>query len=168
MLFYQKLHWNLQVSTLTISTLTMPRRLPPTFGNPDESPGWVLVMAANAWQRRLRSALDELGLTPVQSSLLAAVVWLNRDDTPVTQTRLARHARTDPMMASQVLRALETKKLIRRLPHPSDTRARTLRPTARGRKLAREAAYAADRVDREFFEAVGDPSRLRGQLSELL
>ena len=146
----------------------MPRRLPSSFGSPEESPGWVLVMAANAWQRRLRAALEPLALTPAQASLLAAVVRLGRDDAPVTPTRLARHARTDPMMTSQVLRALEGKKLVRRLTHPTDTRARLLRPTARGRKLAREAAFAAERVDREFFEGLGDPSRLRGQLTELL
>ena len=146
----------------------MPRRLPSSFGSPDESPGWVLCMAAHAWQRRLRAALEPLALTPAQASLLAAVVWLGRDDAPLTQTRIARHARTDPMMTSQVLRALEGKKLVRRLPHPSDTRARLLRPTARGRKLAREAAFATERVDREFFESLGDPGRLRGQLSELL
>lgn len=146
----------------------MPRKLPAAFAAPAESPGWLLTLAANAWQRQVRRALEPLGLTPVQSTILQAVAWLSRDGEPVIQTRVARHARTDLMMTSQVLRALERRKLVRRLSHPDDERAKVLRATARGRKLAREAAFAAERIDREFFEAVGDVGRLRVSLGELL
>src|SRR5918992_997437 len=80
----------------------------------------------------------------------------------------ARRARADAMMTSQVLRALERRKLVRRVPHPSDTRARVLRPTAAGRKLARQAAYLVDDADRAFFEAVGaDRARLAEALGAL-
>ena len=145
----------------------MPRRLPSSFSTPDDSPGWTLWIVANAWQRELKRALAPLGLTPVQATILESVAWLSRDNDPITQTRVARHARTDVMMTSQVLRALEAKKLIRRVPHPTDERAKLLKSTARGRKLAREAAFAGERVDREFFEAVGDVERFRGMLSNL-
>jgi MarR family transcriptional regulator, organic hydroperoxide resistance regulator len=141
----------------------MAPRLPSQFSDPDQSPGNLLVQVTAAWQRRQRAALSELGLTHPQFLILAAAAWLTRDGEPVTQVRLARHARTDPMMTSQLVRALEEKKLLRRSEDPSDSRAKLVRATARGRKLARQAVVIADRVDREFFE----PADGRALLQEL-
>jgi DNA-binding MarR family transcriptional regulator len=141
----------------------MAPRLPSQFSDPDQSPGNLLVQVTAAWQRRQRAALSELGLTHPQFLILAAAAWLTRDGEPVTQVRLARHARTDPMMTSQLVRALEEKKLLRRSEYPSDSRAKLVRATARGRKLARQAVVIADRVDREFFE----PADGRALLQEL-
>jgi DNA-binding MarR family transcriptional regulator len=146
----------------------VPKRLPRLFADPGESPGFLLWQAANRWQQRQRAALTPLGLTPVQFVLLASVAALADDDTPVTQARIARHTRADAMMTSQVIRGLERRKLVRRVPHPSDTRARVLRPTAAGRKLARQAAYLVDEADRAFFEAIGaDRVRLGEALGAL-
>jgi DNA-binding MarR family transcriptional regulator len=146
----------------------MPKRLPRLFADPAESLGFLLWQAANRWQQRQRAALAAVALTPVQFVLLAAVAALTEDDAPVTQARVARHARADAMMTSQVVRALERRKLVRRVPHPTDTRARVLRPTAAGRKLARRAAYLVDEADRAFFDSVGaDRTRLAEALGAL-
>jgi DNA-binding MarR family transcriptional regulator len=147
----------------------VPRRLPRLFAAPDESPGHLLWLAANHWQQRQRAALAALGLSHVQFLLLAGVVALAEGDEPVTQAALARHAHTDAMMTSQVVRALERRKLVRRVPHPGDARARALRPTAAGRRLARQAAYVVDDVDRAFFDALGtDRARLAAMLGLLV
>src|ERR671914_2716841 len=143
----------------------MPKRLPRLFTAPGESPGFRLWQAANRWQQRQRAALAPVGLTPVQFVLLASVAALAEDDAPLTRPRVARHARADAMMTSQVIRALERRKLVRRVAHPTDTRARVLRPTAAGRKLARRAAYVVDDADRAFFEAIGAH---RARLAEAL
>lgn len=147
----------------------MPRRLPALFGDPDASAGFLLWQAANAWQRRQRAALKPLALSPVQFALLAGVTWLADREPPVSQIKLARHARTDPMMTSQVVRALQQRKLVRRVPHPGDPRARALLPTAAGRRLARQAIYVVERADQEFFDALGgDAGRLATMLKTLL
>lgn len=146
----------------------MPKRLPRLFAAPDESPGFLLWRAANRWQQRQRAALAPLGLTHVQFVLLAGVVVLADQGATVTQAAVARHAHADAMMTSQVLRALERRKLVRRVPHPTDSRARVLRPTAAGRRLARQAAYVVDDADRAFFESLGgDRARLVGMLGGL-
>jgi DNA-binding MarR family transcriptional regulator len=147
----------------------MPRRLPSIFGSPDASTGFLLWQAANGWQRRQRAALKPLGLSHVQFVLLTGVVWLADHDAPVSQIKLARHARTDPMMTSQVLRSLQERKLVRRSAHPTDTRARALLPTAAGRRLAREAIYVVERADQEFLAPLGaDAARLGGMLKALI
>lgn len=147
----------------------MPRRLPALFGSPDASTGFLLWRAANRWQRRQRAALRPLGLSHVQFVLLAGVVWLADHDRPVSQVKLARYARTDAMMTSQVLRALQERKLVRRGPHPHDTRAKALLPTAAGRRLVRAAIFVVERADQEFLAPLGaDAARLGAMLCTVL
>jgi DNA-binding MarR family transcriptional regulator len=100
--------------------------------------------------------------------LLASVTSLAEQDEPVTQVMLARHAGTDVMTTSQILRTLEKKKLVRRTDHPTDSRAFALRPTAAGRRLARQLIHLVERADQEFFEPLGgDASRFAASLRQL-
>jgi len=120
------------------------------FTDAADSPGLMLWRVTNAWQATQRAALAPFRLTHVQFVLLASLSWL-APDTPVTQRALAAHAHTDPMMTSQVLRALETKGLIRRAAHPDDGRARALTVTPQGAALANAANAAVENADRTFF-----------------
>ncbi|HEY2795989.1 MAG TPA: MarR family transcriptional regulator, partial [Micromonosporaceae bacterium] len=98
-------------------------RLATAFSSPDDSPGFLLWRVTNRWQQAQRAALKPLGLTHVQFVLLATLAWTSADG-PVTQRDLAEAAATDPMMTSQVLRALEARGLVERASHPGDGRAR--------------------------------------------
>jgi DNA-binding MarR family transcriptional regulator len=92
---------------------------------PGDSPGFLLWRTTLRWQRVMTGALRPLGLTHVQFVVLASTWWLTHValEAP-TQRRLADQAGTDPMMTSQVLRALEAKNLLTRSADPTDARAR--------------------------------------------
>lgn len=140
------------------------------FEHADESPGLVLWQVTNRWQAAVRAALAPFDLTHVQFVLLAALTWLagRSGGEPVTQRDLADHACTDPMMTSQVLRALEQKGLLERRDHPTDRRARSLIPTETGAALANRAVVAVETCDREFFAPLGEHSaRFTGALLRL-
>jgi DNA-binding MarR family transcriptional regulator len=138
------------------------------FADADESPGLALWRVTNAWQAAQRAALRPFGLTHVQFVLLASLTWLNQD-APVRQRDLARHACTDPMMTSQVLRALEDKRLVDRRSHPRDRRARALVVTAEGARLANQAIAVVEDVDRRFFAPLdADRTTLTRLLTRLL
>lgn len=141
-----------------------------SFGDAEESPGLLLWRVTHAWQAAQRAALRPFDLTHVQFVLLASLTWLAVDPArPVTQRDLARHAGTDPMMTSQVLRALEGKLLVERRSHPSDARARSLVPTPAGAALANRAVRAVEETDARFFGPLGDGSaELVGLLHGLL
>jgi DNA-binding MarR family transcriptional regulator len=125
------------------------------FSDAADSPGLLLWQVTNRWQAAQRAALKPIGLTHVQFVLLASLAYLDVAG-PVTQKQLADHAVADAMMTSQVLRALEQRRLVRREPHQSDGRARALAVTDDGRALANRAVVAVEACDREFFSRLGD------------
>ncbi|MCX4092328.1 MarR family winged helix-turn-helix transcriptional regulator [Nocardia sp. alder85J] len=133
-------------------------RLRTEFDSADESPGLLLWQVTNRWQAAQRAALAPFGLTHVQFVLLASLTYLAAaaHTDHVQQRDLAAHAATDPMMTSQVLRALEQKGLIERRDHPADRRAKSLVPTESGVALANRAIAAVESCDREFFGPLGD------------
>jgi DNA-binding MarR family transcriptional regulator len=130
------------------------RRLESEFASAEESVGLLLWQVTNRWQSAQRAALKPFDLTHVQFVLLASLTWLQADG-PVTQRELAAHAYTDPMMTSQVLRALQQRALVTREPHPEDGRAWAVRATRAGAALANRANSAVEACDREFFGGLG-------------
>jgi DNA-binding MarR family transcriptional regulator len=138
---------------------------------PDRSPGFLLWHATLRWQRAVAASLAPLDLTHVQFVLLASTWWLNEHGERPSQVALAAHAGTDVKMTSQAIRSLERKGLVEREIDPVDTRARRLRVTRRGGRLAPRAIAAVERVDAEFFaetepEAAVDLLRTLARRSE--
>ncbi|MFT6581349.1 MAG: MarR family winged helix-turn-helix transcriptional regulator [Alphaproteobacteria bacterium] len=85
--------------------------------------GFLLLRAANMWQRRMRKLLKPFDLTVTQYLLLSGLKALQEPSSAsVSQATLARHCRTDPMMTSQVLRVLKNSALIRRTSDADDGR----------------------------------------------
>lgn len=123
---------------------------------PAASPGFVLWHATLAWQRALGAVLAPLELTHVQFVLLACTWWLSEHGEVPNQLTLARQAGTDIKMTSQVVRKLEAKGLIEREIDPADTRARRLRPTPAGVRLAQRAITAVEDADERFFGVEAD------------
>ena len=130
------------------------RRLASAHAEAADSPGLLLWQVTNRWQAAQRAALKPFDLTHVQFVLLASLTWLDSDG-PVTQKALAEHAATDPMMTSQVLRALAARGLVHRAAHPGDGRARALTVTDDGVALANRAVVAVEACDAAFFGPLG-------------
>lgn len=118
----------------------------------------MLWPVTNSWQREIRGALAPFDLTHVQFVLLAVLTTMD-GDAPVTQRDLSERAATDPMMTSQVLRALEEKGLVERNPHPTDRRARTLTTTLAGVTLVNRANASVEQADRAYSSALGSKGR---------
>ncbi len=149
----------------------MRRRTKPSFraSSAEESTGFLLWQVTTLWQRDIRAALKGLDLTHVQFVLLASLAWLERDGEPTSQVRLARHAKLDVTMTSQVLRTLEKKNLVVRGVHPRDPRAKVIALTPVGRALATKAVPAVDEADGRFFSSSSrDGAEINGILVDLI
>lgn len=123
----------------------------------NEDVGYIMWRVTNTWQRMLKQELQELDLTHVQFTLLRSCHVLNeREDVPgVTQIQIAQNVYIDPMMASEVLRTLEKKGFISRIPHPRDTRAKLIRLTETGEDVMYRANEIVTKADRLFFSKLG-------------
>jgi DNA-binding MarR family transcriptional regulator len=133
---------------------------------PATSPGFLLWHLTLAWQRAVTAVLEPLQLTHVQFVLLACTWWLESQGQVPNQLQLARQAGTDVKMTSQVVRRLEAKGLLQRQVDPDDSRARRLRLTAEGQRLAQRAIAAVEETDARFFGA--EATALTGMLQRLL
>lgn len=122
------------------------------FESSNDSPGFMLWRVTNQWQALMRSSLKEFGITHVQFVLLASLTW-SADENGITQSALSQLVQTDPMMVSQVLRALAEKGLVQRDPNPNDGRAMLVKATPAGMAVAREANQAVEAADAQFFGA---------------
>ena len=124
---------------------------------PETSPGFLLWKATLRWQRAIAAALAPWDLTHVQFVLLASDWWMATHGGAPNQLSLARQAGVDVKMASQVIRTLERKGLVRRSVDAADTRARRIEPTALGAEVAQASIEAVEAADRRFFARVEPP-----------
>lgn len=110
----------------------------------DASLGFQVNRTARALGHRLGAALQPHGLTPSQWVVLEHVT----QHPDRHQERLATDLGTDAATLVEVLRRLESRGLVERIPDPADRRRRLVRPTAHGdpsvgARLASEVNEAA-------------------------
>jgi MarR family transcriptional regulator, organic hydroperoxide resistance regulator len=129
------------------------------FDKAEDSTGFLLWQVTNLWQREIKKALEKYDLTHSQFVLLASIHWLTLTKQDVTQILLSTHTKIDPMTTSTVLRTLQTKGLIRRQEHSTDTRAKTVALTDSGQKVIKQAVKTIEQFDNAFFGLLGDKAK---------
>jgi len=120
----------------------------------EDSSGFLLWQVTNLWQREIKKALLPFNLTHSQFVILASMHWLTIQKAEVTQIVLSNHTKIDPMTTSQVLRALQKKEFISRQEHKTDTRAKTIEITEKGKKIIKKAVIAVENFDKDFFSTL--------------
>ena len=126
---------------------------------PEESSGFLLWQVTNLWQREIKKALEPYGLTHSQFVLMASIHWLTLHKQEVTQVVLSNHTKIDPMTTSTVLRTLQSKGLLQRQEHLTDTRAKTVGLTDNGKKIVKQAVKAVETFDKNFFATLRDKTK---------
>ena len=125
----------------------------------EESSGFLLWQVTNLWQREIRKALEQYGLTHSQFVLMASIHWLTLAKQEVTQVMLSAHTKIDPMTTSTVLRTLQQKGLVERKEHLTDTRAKTVALTEEGKKTVKKAVVTVEEFDARFFSLLEGKSK---------
>jgi len=133
----------------------MPKEIEFHFKSPNDSPGYLLGQLTMLWQRKQKKVLDPLNLTQTQFVLLAALGWLSKKSSSVTQIDIANQSNADRMMVSKVLRSLEEKGFITRQEHKTDTRAKAIQLTASGAVILQKALIEVENADVLFFSTLG-------------
>jgi DNA-binding MarR family transcriptional regulator len=130
-----------------------------SVATPEDSPGFLLWQVTTLWQRGIKKALDSIDITHPQFVILASILWLSGKKTGITQIELSQHSKIDPMTTSTIIRTLLRKKLIERMEHPTDTRAKIVVLTEKGKKVSSQAVKIIEKFDTAFFEPVAGASK---------
>jgi DNA-binding MarR family transcriptional regulator len=133
----------------------------PAFGfeKPEHSPGFILWQTMVIWQRLIKKALDPYNIPHAQFVILANVLWFEGMKQKPTQILIVRSTKLDKMTVSKSLKKLVTEGLIKRMEHKSDTRAKSVQLTAKGKAMASKLVPIIERVDEEFFALVGSKNQ---------
>lgn len=126
----------------------------------EDSSGFLLWQVTNLWQREIKKSLEPFDLTHSQFVLMASIHWLTLHKQDVTQILLSSHTKIDPMTTSTVLRTLQTKDFLQRKEHVTDTRAKTVELTEKGKKIIKQAVKTVETFDKTFFAVLGDKTQL--------
>jgi DNA-binding MarR family transcriptional regulator len=126
---------------------------------PGHSPGFLLWQTMVTWQRLVKKALDDQGISHAQFVILAILLWFEENQIQPNQVFIVNRSRLDKMTVSKSLKSLAQQGLVRRAEHQKDTRAKSVRLTDKGKSLARKLAPLVEKVDGEFFGGVSPGDR---------
>lgn len=139
-------------------------RLKTQFRSAEDSPGFLLWKASNHLQRLHGRCLADLDITPTQFSLMTCLVFLAQDG-EVTAARIVAHAGMDKMLVSDLIKALQKKRLLVKTKNAHDARSWLIEPTAKGVQLTNSAVARIEELDEAFFKPVRN---LKGLKKDLL
>lgn len=126
-----------------------------SLGAPENAVGFVLWRVFHRYQREVDRVLAPLDLTHLQFTTLALVAWHGQSGEATTQAELARSGDIHRMQLSLMLKALEAKGMVKRVPSPSDIRAKCVEMTATGISALRKALPAVIEVQQQMFGEKG-------------
>lgn len=168
------------VSFLIISTLTIFAHLlyfysevemeeqAKDYIKPDENNlSFLLWRIMRLWQRERQKFLDEYQTTVSQLELLGGIYYLNKHLGTVTQITLSQETGIDPMTTSTILRNLEKRGFVRRMPSKTDTRARVVETTSEGNALLFKAIEQMRDTEKELLTDINHEI-IKDELKKLL
>ena len=141
---------------------------PFSYQSADDATGFLIWKTHMLWHRAIKQSLKALDLTHTQYVVLANTQWLILKNGEVTQIEIAQHAQIDVMMTSNVIRTLEKKEILTRAEHQTDTRAKSVKLTRKGRAVLKKAVKKVEDFDREFFSPLKNASSFNKELLRLL
>jgi len=121
------------------------------FEKPEHSPGFLLWQTTIIWQRRIKKALDPYDISHAQFVILANVLWFEGINQIPTQILIVRSTKLDKMTVSKSLKKLVFQRLIKRVEHKDDTRAKSVYLTTKGKALISKLVPIVEKIDEEFF-----------------
>ena len=126
--------------------------------------GILLFVANRELERRAFDAVVAAGITDITLAQARVAARIGPNGSRVSD--LAEQARVTKQSAAFLVEQLETAGYVKRVPDPTDGRARLVRLTTRARRVARAADAEVQRVLKEWADHVGE-ERLR-QMHETL
>lgn len=135
--------------------------LPFGFDRPEDSPGFLLWQVTMVWQRKIKKALEEHDISHAQFVIMATLLWFEAHNFETTQILIVNWTKLDKMTVSKSLKKLALFGLVNRIEHETDTRAKNVSLTHKGRELVYKLVPIVEKIDNEFFGEVSASEQCR-------
>jgi DNA-binding MarR family transcriptional regulator len=130
--------------------------LPFGFDKPEDSPGFLLWQTTVTWQRLIKKKLEPYGVSHAQFVIMALLLWLDEHGYDTTQIRIVNWSKLDKMTVSKSLKKLTEQGLVHRVEHATDTRAKSVSLTEKGKALVCQLVPLVELIDAAFFKTVSN------------
>lgn len=127
------------------------KNLPFGFEHPEDSPGFLLWQTTMIWQRQIKKALEPYDIAHAQFVIMACLMWFEAHGHETTQILISTVTHLDKMTVSKSLKKLTMQGYVHRIEHASDTRAKSVTLTPRGKELVRILVPVVESIDSTFF-----------------
>lgn len=125
--------------------------LPFGFDRPEDSPGFLLWQTTTVWQRQIKKALEQYDVSHAQFVIMATLMWFEAHHYETTQILIVKWSKLDKMTVSKSLRKLVTLGFVNRIEHKTDTRAKSVSLTPKGKERVRTLVPIVEGIDGAFF-----------------
>lgn len=130
--------------------------LPFKFDTPEDSPGFLLWQTTMIWQRQIKKALEAYDISHAQFVIMATLMWFDAHKYDTTQILIVNQTKLDKMTVSKSLKKLVAFGHVNRIEHESDTRAKTVTLTTKGKEMVRILVPIVEGIDGKFFGLLED------------
>lgn len=125
--------------------------LPFGFDRPEDSPGFLLWQTTMVWQRLIKKSLEEHNISHAQFVIMATLLWFEAHSYDTTQIQIVTWTKLDKMTVSKSLKKLVLLKLVNRIEHETDTRAKSVSLAKKGTALVHKLIPIVEAIDNQFF-----------------
>lgn len=129
------------------------------FERPDDSPGFLLWQTTTIWEREFRKALEPHDISHAQFVIMATLFWFEANKYDVTQVLIVQWSKLDKMTVSKSLKRLAELGYVDRAEHETDTRAKSVALTDKGKELVRKLVPVVEGIDGKFFGRASEDER---------
>lgn len=125
--------------------------LPFGFDKPEDSPGFLLWQTTTIWQRQIKRALETYDISHPQFVIMATLLWFEAHHYDTTQILIVHSSKLDKMTVSKSLKKLVALGYVNRIEHETDTRAKSVSLTEKGKEMVRLLVPIVEKIDCIFF-----------------
>ena len=125
--------------------------LPFGFDKPEDSPGFLLWQTTTIWQRQIKRALETYDISHPQFVIMATLLWFEAHHYDTTQILIVNWSKLDKMTVSKSLKKLVALGYVNRIEHETDTRAKSVSLTEKGKEMVRLLVPIVEKMDSIFF-----------------
>ena len=125
--------------------------LPFGFDKPENSPGFLLWQTTMIWQRQIKKALEPYDISHAQFVIMATLMWFEAHHYDTTQILIVNWSKLDKMTVSKSLKKLVALEYVNRIEHETDTRAKSVTLTEKGKEMVRMLVPVVEGIDSVFF-----------------